>query len=355
MKKRVWVAFAVILSLLMSGCTGGEAPESTDSSSTTTTSTTTATTTTTTAAPVLDLNPLTGIKELAPGSSTRAVGIMLGNNPPSRPQFGIQNADWFFETETEGAITRIMAIFANLDRVPDKVAPVRSARTPFVLMAETLDLIYVHAGGSTAADAALKARDMADINALGYDGTYFWRDPTLRSEKGYEYSLMTSGINLKKLADKRNYRTESRSSSPFRFDGNAAIGNAATEIECKASRSQYVTFKYSAESGLYAKSNGKLSDPTPHKSAAGEQIRVSNVIVMFDRRYAENNTTSSFDLEDGVGMLYTAGREREIRWSRTASALKFTEKDGSELSVSAGKTYFLLVNENYRSGTFSKA
>ncbi len=354
-------ALLTAMLILLVGC-GGEAvtaPTTTVAATTTTTVTTTTTTTaapsTTTTTKPLEYNPLTGLYDMAAGSNTRAVGIMIGNDKKSRPQVGIDKADWYIETETEGGISRIMAIFANCERVPSKLGPVRSARTPFVKLAQSLDLIYAHAGGSVAAKALLEKLDLADVNALRYEGSTFWRDKTLRKERGYEYSLLTSGAKLAAHAKRKNYRTSSRNGIPFTFDGNAAKGNNATKIQCDVSSRQTVSFKYDAAAGLYYKSNGELSDATPHKSTTGGQIAVSNVVVLFDRRYAENDTTSTYELESGEGLLFTAGKVRSIRFNRTDNSLTFTEADGSKATVSTGKTYILLVNKNLKNGTFYRS
>lgn len=349
---------AACLMTALAGCTiGGSDTSSTEtttaaSTTTTTTTTTTQKPTTTTTKKTLELNPLTGLKELEPGSSTRAIGIMIGNDSKSRPQYGIDKADWFFEADTEGGITRIMAVFTDPARVPAKLGPVRSARTPFVLLAESLDLIYAHAGGSKAALSALEERDMADMNALIYDGSTFWRDKTLRAQKGYEYSMLTSGSRLSSLAKKRNFRTQTRDRRPGTFDGDPATGDKATTLQCRVSYGQTVNFKYYPEEGLYYKRNGTLGNPSTHATAAGVQLAVSNVVVLFDRRYAENDTTSTFELKSGSGLLFTAGRAREIRWSRSANSLKFTEENGDTARLSTGKTYVCLVDRNLREDTF---
>ena len=358
MKLRI-LAGALAMCLLAAGCGvigGGE--ESAPAPTTTTTALPTTTTTTTTTAPPTTttqppraVNPFTGLKELEPGASTRPIGVMIGNDSKSRPQYGIEQADWYFEAETEGGITRIMAVFANPSRVPASLGPVRSARTPFVLLAESLDLIYVHAGGSVAAKAALAERDLADIDALLYDGSYFWRDKTLRKEKGYEYSLLTSGSKLKSLCGRKNFRTTGRDRIPFTFEGDPATGDKATTLQCEVSRLQTVNFKYYPDEGLYYKRNGTLKKPSTHATASGVQLSAANVIVLFDEQYAENSTTVGFELESGNGLLFTAGRVREIRWKRTASSLTFTEEDGSAARVSEGKSYVMLVNRSLKSGT----
>ena len=112
-----------------------------------------------------------------------------------------------------------------------------------------------------------------------------------------------------------------------------------------------MNFKYYPDEGLYYKRTGTLKNPSTHATASGVQLSASNVIVLFDRRYAENATTISFDLESGNGLLFTAGRVRDIRWKRTAASLTFTETDGSAARVSEGKSYILLVDRDLKSGT----
>lgn len=58
------------------------------------------------------------------------MAVMIGNNDKSRPQYGLDQADMYVEAETEGGITRIMAVFANAARVPAQLGPVRSAGRP---------------------------------------------------------------------------------------------------------------------------------------------------------------------------------------------------------------------------------
>ena len=97
--------------------------------------------TTGTQTPALEnLNPLTGENDLTQGG-TRPVGIMIGNNTTSRPQNGIDKADMYVEIETEGGITRILAVFANAERVPAQLGPIRSARSPFVSIARAMDIV----------------------------------------------------------------------------------------------------------------------------------------------------------------------------------------------------------------------
>lgn len=271
-----------------------------------------------------NLNPLTGKSDLTKGG-TRPVGVMIGNNSTSRPQHGIDKADLYVEAETEGGITRILALFANAERIPAQLGPVRSARSPFVTIAQAMDIVYAHAGGSTPALDTLKKIKIDNINALSYDGSTFWRDEQLKKSKGLEYSMMTSG-------DK-------------------AGNGAGASLQVNVSDSRAVTFVYDSTSGLYTKGNGKIGDTTTHKAADGTPIQVTNILVMYADKVMENELTCNFKLASGSGLLVTGGASRPMTYTCTADKLAFREEDGTELAVSPGKTYICLVNSKLKSKT----
>lgn len=295
-----------------------------------------------------NLNPLTGENDLTTGG-TRPVGIMIGNNSTSRPQFGIDKADMYVEAETEGGITRILALFANAERIPAQLGPVRSARSPFVTIARAMDIIYAHAGGSTPALETLKKIKMDNINALSYDGTTFWRDKQVWKDKGQEYSMMISGEKMKARIDKLKMSTTGTRPAPFSFGKKTGSG-AGNSLQVNVSDSRAVTFIYDSASGLYTKGNGKIGDTTVHKAADGTPIKVANVLVLYADKVMENALTCDFKLGSGSGLLLTGGTSRTIQYA--CSADKFTlQEDGSLLEVTPGKTYICLVNTKLKGKT----
>lgn len=334
--------------LAMSACQSSNI----SSSTATTKSSTTASPTTITTQSARDLNPLTGINDVIPGTSVRPVCVMIGNNDRSRPQYGLDKADMYVEGETEGGITRIMAVFSGPSRIPDKLGPVRSARTPFILLAESLGAVYCHAGCSKAGAVTLKAADVSNIDALFYiDGKAFWRDDALRKSKGLEYSLMTSGTNLAAMVQTKKYSTDAKKPSPFSFGSVSAGSGAGSKVQIRMSVNQTIGFTYDAKNRLYDKVNGTLADGEPAKTAEGVQLSATNILILYDERYSENEVTISFRLKSGTGQFITGGTSRPIKWSRTADSLKFTEENGSDLNVNPGKTYICLTASGNASQT----
>ena len=124
------------------------------------------------------VNPLTGLsgfREAAVGR--RPVAVMINNAPAARPQWGLCAPDIVLEGLAEGGITRMMWLFADVQSIP-KIGSVRSARHDFLEIAEGLDAVFVHWGGSVYAYDALKQRNVDDIDGMTYSNTYFYRDRT---------------------------------------------------------------------------------------------------------------------------------------------------------------------------------
>lgn len=360
--KHFWKhTLAILLTLaLLTGLTAcGKKPESTPSSSEPAPSSS-ETVSTPETNPTLDgsVNPLTGLDEnWTEEMAGQFTGIMVANNSIARPQYGITKADWIVESEAEGGITRMMLIFADSTLVPAEVCPVRSARSHFVKIADSLHLNYVHAGGSVKGDEQLKkSTQLTDINALAYDGTTFWRNEDLKKNKGLEYSLMASGERLTKHIKK--LKGENLDATPFtpayQF-GEITESNDAKVVQARLTGAQTVHFIYDETKGQYLKSNGAIGSNRPHVDAAGAQIATDNILFLYDELYKETYDdgteigTISFTLEQGKGKAITKGTQQDIQWKRTANGLQFTDSKGAPLTLSKGKTYICLMNQAYAS------
>lgn len=341
---------------LLGGCSKKSDPNETAPTDPATTAppiTTTVPTGDTPAAPDPALyNRLTGEYDNTAGPASRPVAVMIGNNDKSRPQIGLATADVYLEAETEGGITRMMAIYADASRLPTQLCPIRSARSPFVLMAQSLDAIYIHAGGSEAGLKTLANSGIAAINALNSNGDTFWRDSAMRSSRGMEYSLSTGGSKLDAWIGSHDFR-ETSERAPFTF-GTAASGDACTQLQVTFSGAQTDSFVYDSGTGRYKKYVGKLGSASAHVTTDGSPIEVTNVVILYDTKYAENETTINFNLSSGSGTLCSGGTARPIQWSRTSSGLSFKEKSGDTATFLPGKTYICLVNKANQSSTVIK-
>ena len=342
---------ATVLLLTLTACKKKEepAPEPTEP-----TTTTTVATTTTTEAKKENLNPLTGADDMT-SKKNRPVAFAVPDESADITQIGIEHADMYFEAETEAGIPRLLAIFSSVDRIPDRIGPVRSARPHFVNFVDSLDAIYCHIGGSGDARQAIKKLGINDIESASEI------DPILKDSDNVSWNRKAF-IKEKVLnaVDNFGYKTKTDTKSPFAF-GKKKGDQSATALDIKISHSYNVGFTYDAETGLYTKhrvtqrGDGLAMDK--HTTGSGGTITVSNVLIMFDNRSVLDYKNGGayhigFDLESGSGLLVNGGTIREIKWSRTAEQLSFFEEDGeTPLTVAQGKTYVALVDKTHKSET----
>ena len=315
---------------------------------------TTTTTTTTKAKSNKKINPLTGAEDMT-SKKNRPVAFAVPDESADITQIGIEHADMYFEAETEAGIPRLLAIFSSVDRLPESIGPVRSARPHFVNFVDALDAIYCHIGGSGDARQAIRDLDIDDIeSAYETDSILLNSDNVSWNRKAFLKEKVLDAVT------KYDYKTTTATKSPFKFGKKAGLA-PATALDIKISHSYNIGFTYNEKSRLYTKhrvtqrGDGLAMDE--HTTGSGGKVTVSNVIVMFDNRQVLDYKNGSayhigFDLESGYGLLASGGTVREIKWSRTADQLSFFEEDGeTPLTVAVGKTFVALTDKTLRSET----
>lgn len=349
------------VSLLVMGLGGCSATEqtpspTTPSAGTTNNATTTAPSSANEDVARLNYNMLTGLYDVE-GEKNRPVAIMVPNDSAVFGyQMGLDKADFYMECETEGAIPRIMAVFANADRIPSSFGPVRSGRSPFVHVANAFGFLYVFSGATTHVDnymASLKNSGFDFIEAGKVGSPTFWRDDYLREHVNNWENLLTGGDKLSAKIDQLGYSTKKIKELPFVF-GKAAGDTAANTVTLKTTPSHTASFVYDQATGLYSKNIIRNSVTKPHVTLAGDQIKVSNVLVLYAEKYVEYKdnkyTWINFRNGTGSGYIVSGGTAREIKFTRTDTSLTLTEADGkTPLVFAEGKTYMVLADKNLSS------
>lgn len=320
-------------------------------------------------------NPLTGAFDLD-GTGNRPVGVMVANDSSTRnKQAGLDKADLYVEIETEGSIPRIMAVFANANRLPDKIGPVRSARYSFVSTAHAMDVVYCHFSGHRtvqsllktgyldrldAASSCLGGRDKngnaltyTPEQAANYKPTY-WRDTQLRQEMDYVHSAATGKDKIVAAIENKGFSTSLSKNLPFNF-GDKVGDTVANKVQMRVTPSTTTSFVYNSETKLYTKQYGALDNATTHTSLEGNAITATNIVVLyapkyFGSQYSKKETANFNFVENGTGIGYIVsnGTAREIRYTRTEDEICFIEMDGSTALLAKGKTYMCLVDETQK-------
>lgn len=300
-----------------------------------------------TAAPVsTELNPLTGeALQNKEAIGKRPIAIMVENSPQARPQWGLSTPDIVIEGLAEAGITRMMWLYSDVNNIP-KVGPTRSARHDYVELAESLDAIYVHFGGSPYAYDAIKRDKVQDIDGVKADGQYFKRDTSRKVSK--EHTAYTKGEWLAKAIDKKDIRTEikEKAANPFHFVSakRTLAGGACKNISVTFSQNYKHTFKFNESDGLYY--NHMNADEM--KDANGKTMAVSNVLVLYTSVSPVQGSSKGhvdWDLSKGVGVYVSNGTYQNIQWSKggPSAQLKLMDENGKPLELNPGKSWIGFV------------
>ena len=339
--KTLSLIFALTLILTaFTGC-GGKEEEPT---------TTEPTTIITTEPPVVHRNPLTGEagynEELI---GNRPVMVVVENHSQARPQWGLTSSDIVFEMVAEGGITRMILMYADASRLPDKIGPVRSTRHYFLDLAEGYDAIFTHFGQSTYAKQQLQNHDIDNINGY-FDGSYFSRDKSRNVDS--EHTAYTTKEWVIKAIENKEYRTTLKegyeNAFSFNIDGDKVLKDGSCVTATVSFSSGYTyTLNYDKQENVYYSSlNGE-----PFMDSNGTQQNFENIVILYTNISAIAGDTKNrvdFDLSEGEGRYISNGSYEDISWKKGDSTdmLKLYDSEGEELKLNTGRTYIAICDND---------
>ena len=291
-----------------------------------------------------EYNYLTGMPFAEGADKTaRPVAVMINNLKIAHPQSGLTNADIIYEAVTEGGITRLMAVYSDVEKI-EKVGPVRSARDAFVEMLLPLNAIYVHIGSSTSANKMLNFYSYKDIDGIYLGSLAFEQNPELAKTKGPEHSWFTNKNLIKAGIEKNGIATKNNFYPAFDFveygQTRALEGENANTVSFAYSTYADVSFSYDASSGKYMKN----AFGVPHMDAdTNTQLAFDNlfIIVTDVSIQEENGVLADIDLTEGTGYYFYGGKYEQITWEKgqPEQPLLLYGADGEILKVNTGKSY----------------
>ena len=299
----------------------------------------------------LSVNPLTGVAEFNDTSKAkqRPVAIMVNNVSVAQSrQTGLSDADIIYETEVEGGITRLMAVYQDISDL-DKIGTVRSARYPYVDLALGHNAIYVHCGQ----DPTYCAPHLNDIDHLSID-TNSKGAKRIANGLSSEHTLYAIAGDLWESINE-SFDTKVSSVTPwanFTDETLTLDGGAATSVKVPFP-AMTTNFTYDAQSGLYTRLAGStvLSD-----YYTGETTQVKNVFILLTSisNYPDGKHRK-VSLDSGDGYYITNGTVQFIKWSKgnATNGFEFTDTNGNEIQVSAGNSWVCIANKSSCNPTIS--
>lgn len=213
--------------------------------------------------------------------------VMYSNIADAMPQANISKADVVFEAPVEGKITRMCCLFENQTDL-EKIGPVRSCRTYFLLFAREFESIYVHFGYSEYAEKYLKNDSFKSLDGMSYCNFYRTNDRVA------PHNAYTSWAGIADSVQAKNYPSAYSQgyTSPFTFhtQENPIVppsGTTCDRVDMNYSYNQPY-FEYDAAKSRYLRYQfgaAQIDQQT------GEQLEFDNIIVKYvEPDYYENGT-----------------------------------------------------------------
>lgn len=296
------------------------------------------------------VNPLTGVKDLtADKTQNRPVAIMVNNASEGKVhnaqlvQTGLGNADIVYETEVEGGVTRLMAVFKDISKA-QKIGTVRSARYAYIDLAMGHDAIYIHHGlDRTYAGPHLKDTQTFSLdennagvrdknNGMAIEHTLYGL-----GDKIWQ-CLQDKGYNTK-LTKSTNWQTFTQDDKPIKYD------NTATTVNVPFSTRYKSVFKYDEKSGKYV----RFFNSTERKDYyTNESEYFKNVFVLITNISDYPDAYHrKVELTSGNGYYCVNGTYTPIKWSKgnSSSSFVFTNEDGTPLTVNQGNSWVCIMGK----------
>ncbi len=313
--------------------------------------TTTETTTEKTTAAIPTYNPLTGEEDFNQKAvGVRPVAIVVENQHDARPQWSIGTSDVIVEGEVEGGISRMLWLYADYTKLPEKIGPIRSARPSFVRFSEFYDAFFIHWGGShnnqdyVGGYGVIKRDYVKHLDGMK-GGKLFGRDNTRRVSS--EHRGILHGKEVPAAIKEKGWRTwlKRKRFSWFKFNDTIlpAGWEEAKVVNCKfSSRTDTRKFNYTEKDGLYHTVDWKTD------------VAFQNIIILLDKTkyitvpYKGATTTYlNYLYEGGSGYYISNGTRIDITWQVKNNILKIRTADGTKKQkINRGKTYIGLASSN---------
>lgn len=311
---------------------------------------------------------LTGEWKDAAVADRRPIAVMIPNNAPAMPQYGISQASIIYEAAVEGRITRLMAVFEDFDDL-DKIGPVRSSRDYFVYQAMGYQAIYCNWGLARPYVEELINRDTVQNISAAVEGIYNPAHEAFGRVSRPGYATEFTGYlfidGMLEAAERLGYDWEydEQHAAPFAFaiDGTRAEENYADAEEAtmiypggqEGNKGGYGAynpyFEYDEEEQIYYRyQDGKEQIDELN----GEQLAVANVVFQYCHgEVRDDHDYLAFGVHgEGDAIVFTGGKVIKGTWERydgDATPARFLDKNGDEIILNQGKTWVCNIWKEY--------
>jgi hypothetical protein len=257
---------------------------------------------------------------------------VLVDNVHGYPQTGLKQASSIVEMPVEGGLTRLMLVYDSTD--PGQVGPIRSARDYFVKIAESMNAVLVHDGGSPGAMIAIAHGALPTLDAL-HRGDLFER----AGQRKAPYNLYSQGDALRRAVNRlMPQRTRVLSGTLYRPPADAPTVTSVTD---RIGANYKTGFRYFPTLDNYR----WIRNGVGANDASGENVLVDAVVMAkISARPLPDDPEGRLyiPLQGGPATLYLHGRAVRGHWD-LANGLRFVTADGQPVDLTPFRTWFVMT------------
>jgi hypothetical protein len=300
-------------------------------------------------------------------AARRPLAVMIANNQPALPQYGLSQYSVMYEAAVEGRVTRLMAVIEDYDDL-QRIGPIRSARDYYVYEAMGKNAIFCNWGLAVVYTSDLINSDKVDNISVKLPGIEVGADKAFGriSRPGYstEYTgyLKIEGYTeeVERLGYSPTYEYDYVPQFTFAAEGTRAeyldapdaktIRPGGTTSNASGYGNTNPYFVYNEEDKLYYRFQSKKEQVDEMNN---EQLYCSNVVFQYAHgEVRDSNDYLAFGVH-GEGhkvVVFTNGKMIEGTWSRMngdRTPAKFYDTEGNEIVFNQGKTWICLIWEEY--------
>jgi hypothetical protein len=324
---------------------------------------------------------LTGMNVPTSIGRIRPTALMIENDADAVAwQHGTSYADVMYEAMVEGAITRMMGIYENMEGV-SMIMPIRSCRPYYVYFAREFNAHYGHFGQVVYAVPILQLPTTDDIAGIPYgeggqdyqlhDGSAAY----LRDHDGVT-GIYTNKELLDGVINSSGWSTQYSSgyTGHYQFAADGEVINLENgqiaKVVLPGFTYNHARFDYNEADGLYYRS--EFGAPQVDQ-LNGQQLCYKNIIIqecpsrLADEHYLWTDPVNGYD--GGTGWFITNGRAEKITWKKENwsaddpiettvttpncawdvrecdfNVTRYYDANGNEIRLNQGKTFVEIVS-----------
>ncbi len=296
-------------------------------------------------------NPLTGQTEDegfdANALNQRIVAFVVENAPDARPQWGLDDPEYspdiVLQGEVEAGITRTLWLYADYNKLPEIIGPMRSARPPYIKFSELFDSIFIHWGQSASKGEYIGAktvfrRDKVDhINEMTFNDTMGLYDRDHTRSVSMEHRGILYGAKVPEALKQEGFRAEPKEYTKLNFNKLPWLTSFTPADTVKVKYSD----KASWDSTFWTYNN---EDKKYHTSNFDNDFARDNLLILYDdtEYISKDNyqgqaghtvTYCNYDLAGGKGYLCSHGTVKNIEWKVEDGKLVMTDLDATQAAI----------------------